>query len=124
MESWFAEKVQQGGPAALTILQLMLPGLAVSVFHAIAPRKWAAWIAAGIVALAIVIATSGYFASTARNDRAVEMSRREGVPAAELEDSHERGYAEARVPFQFAGALAAPCAIALAIGEVRRRRRR
>jgi hypothetical protein len=122
--SWFAEKIQQGGPGALTVLYLTLPALGASTFHAIAPRKWAAWLGAGIVALAIAGAASGYFDSTSRSDRAVETRRKEGTPPAELDDMHERGYLEARVPLEFAGVLAGACAVPLIIGEVRRRSRR
>ena len=124
MRNWFAELVERGGPQLLSIFQLALPLVAVCVFHAVRPRRWALWAGAIGCALVVLIGVTGYVQSSGRTDDAIARMREEhSASEAELAEHRERGYAEARLPLVYGGGLAAGCAIVLAIGEVRRRRR-
>ena len=124
MESWFSELIQQGGPAALRILSLAAPTLAVSIFHAIWPRRWAVWAGGIAVALFLVTGVVGLVQGRDLTDKSVEAWTHDPkVAPAEIVEMHERGYAEARVPLEIAGVLAGACAIPLLVGELRRRRR-
>ena len=113
----------QGGPAALSILYVGGPMVAVSIVHAIAPRRWSWWVASIGVALMVAIALSGFFDGRSRTGDAVErLSREPGWRSADLDGLRERGNLEAQRPLQFAGVLILACAVPLAIGVLRKKR--
>ena len=109
----------------LNVLYLGGAALTVAIFHALVPRWWAACAGAFALVLMFVTGLAGYAQGTSRTDAAIESHSHDArTSAADLADMHERGYLEALRPLQFAGVLAAACAIPLLAGELRRRRRR
>ena len=119
------ELIEQGGPAAQSVLYLGVPLVAVSIVHAVAPKRWALWVGGLGAALVLAIAFSGYSKSRSQTDEAIErMSREPGaMKPSELAELRERGYLEAYRPLQFGGVLAGACVIPLVIGELRRRKK-
>lgn len=117
---------QQGGPAMYEVLYLGVPALMIALLHAVVPRTWSVWTAAGIVALVVVVAVLGWHESRSRADEYIERKQHDpdsGVKPAELEQNREDAYVEASRPLQFAGIAAAACVLPLLVGEIRRRRR-
>jgi drug/metabolite transporter (DMT)-like permease len=125
VESWLAEMIQQGGPEELSVLYLGGPAVAISLLHAVWPKKWAAIAGACLVGLMLVIGVGGYFEGRSRTNHGVEMmsSDARNTPQ-DLADMRERGYLEALRPLQFAGVFAGACGVLLLVGELRRRSRR
>src|SRR5436305_12666801 len=104
MQSWLSEMIQQGGPGAVTVLYLGGPALAISIFHAVHPMRWAVWSGAILVALMLAIGVSGYFQARSRTDHAVASWSHDGkMTPQDIADMRERGYLEARRPLQFGG---------------------
>ena len=51
-----------------SILYLGVPAVALALFHALRPRKWSAWTAAGLTALVLGIGLMGWHESRSRTD--------------------------------------------------------
>lgn len=123
--TWLSDLLQKGGPNALGVIYMSGPTLALSLLHAFMPRKWAWTAGAILVGLIFAVGGLGYFEGRSRTDSAIEWRTREGKTSPEdLADMHARGYEEALVPLEIAGVVGGVCLLPLAVGEVRRRRRR
>jgi hypothetical protein len=127
MSTWIATMFHQGGASMYSILYLGVPALGLALFHAIWPRRWSWWAAAGLAALVLGIGVMGWRESVSRMDEFFERESKDpdsSFSATERELMRERGSMEARRPLQFASLVAGACALPLLLGELRRRRRK
>lgn len=110
-----------------SILYLGVPAVLLALFHALRPRRWSWWTAAGVTALVLGMGVLGWRDARARVDAFFE--RDDEDPAfrrspAERASIRDEGYLEARRPLQFSSAVAGLCTLPLLVGELRRRRAR
>jgi hypothetical protein len=124
MSTWISTMFHQGGAAMFSIAYLAGPALVFAVIHAIRPRRWLAWVAAGLTAFVLVVGVHGWLDSRGIVDKMLASEEREGrMSRADRDSMREYGYLEAQRPLQFGGLVAGICVVPLGIGELRRRRR-
>jgi hypothetical protein len=127
MTTWISTMFHQGGASMFSILYLGVPAVLMALFHAIRPRRWSFWTAAGVTALVLVIALLGWRGSRSQVDDFLEREANDPearTSPADRERIREEGYLEASRPLQFGGIVVGNCALPLLVGELRRRRSR
>ena len=110
-----------------SILYLGVTALLLALFHAIRPRRWSWFTAAGTTALVLAIGILGWREARSNLDEYLEREARDPesrLSAADRETYREAGSLEAMRPLQFSTLVASLCAVPLLVGELRRRRAR
>jgi len=110
--------INTGGPPVRFLFALTLPVAAVTLLHALMARTWSRWLAAGGIAMVLVVAIWGTLRARQFADETSEL-----VDPAEVAEVRAQGYAEAKRPIEVGGVLAGVFLVPFAIGEVRKRRR-
>jgi hypothetical protein len=101
------------------ILMLVLPGLVMSILHAIFRAQWSRWISLGIIVLVLAIGLYGRHQGRTMTDGALDAV----VDASDRESLREEGYKEASRPIQLALIVDGILLVGFVIGELRRRAR-
>src|SRR5215212_10022148 len=98
MTTWISTMFHQGGASMFSILYLGVPTLLLALFHALRPRRWSWWTAAGSTALVLGIGLLGWHDSRSRVDDFIERDSHDpdmrSTPA-QREMMRTEGYREA-----------------------------